>query len=509
MSSLNQETGTKETVKQRSNTALYIAALIIMLLVTAVFAVVGFYFLPLLFTVLLSAALMGAVGLLIGLEISLIIASLRLDIHESAFFPNQTQRSYAIVILGMGLGIMAALLLGIAFPALVGVFAFAGPGAVAILGALGLIAGLAIVGIVFLAIDLLRISPHAFEKLSLAQPFKGISSLMGLKALEQGKELSKGIEVQKKEKTLKLKETHQPKKYSKPLPPHKRKEAEKKIESHKPEEKKKEKVESVIDSSSAELVIDLFPKDGSGSVSSSPSSSPTTESRDSFGAPTSAHHGQPEHKLNVKAVAADPELVAVIPKTGVIPKSQVGEQYNKFFNQTEQVKGFFQLLTTKLAQLAPDQSPLTGALKDLHEACKLIAGNKYPSDRGLKFLIVNFEALEAKLEAYRKEAGSDAKRLEPLAQSVEQYKVALIIQACLDPRYDAESKDISLREARAKFIKNASPEVIEKVHEGLQVHIEKLKAGDGATTNAREIARLGKIIDEGLRKAGAAALTSV
>ena len=293
----------------------------------------------------------------------------------------------------------------------------------------------------------------------MAQPFKRISSLMGLKGLEQRKELSKSLEVQKKAKTSELKEVDKSKEKPKPPPPREKKREEKKIEIEKSEEEKK--VESALDSSSASLVTASLPQDGSGSIPSLPPAL-ITENKDSFGAPIIGQHGaRPDHK-ELKVVAADPDLVAAIPIPETISESsEVGGQYNKFFNQADQVKGFFQLLTTKLAQLA--SPPLKGALEGLHAACSLIAGNEYPSDTGLKFLIVNFETLETKLEAYRKEAGSDAKGLEPLAQSVEQYKVALIIQACLDPRYDAKSKDTSLRNARARFIKNASPEVIEKV----------------------------------------------
>lgn len=498
----------EETSKQRSNTVLYIAALITMLLIAAGLATLGSYFLPLLFfTVFSSALLMGAIGLLLGLEISLIIASLRRNIDEDAFLPDQTERSYAIVILGMGLGLIAALLLAIAFPSALGLFAFAGPGAFAILGALGLIAGLAVVGIVFLAVDLLGISPNAFEKLSIAQPFKGISRLMGLKELEQRKRLSKPLKVQKKKKTP------QPKKIDESKAKHS-------ISDKEREEKKgKEKENDPIPSpSSLGLVITALPQDST-HPPSPPASPPHSENGSSFSAPTSAQHGhQDEHEdMKVVEVAADSELLAAIPKPQAekmldfmrLSTAQIESKKHSLATKklSAPKDGFFQLLADKVkVQVSSSAQALKGNLEFLHTACITIANSDYypVEDKqavGVRKLLKDFQKLEAALANCQIEQ-KESNKLEPLAASLEQYKVNLIIQVCIDPVYNQNAESVRARE---KFMENPSPAVIEKVRRGLQAHIATLKEGDGAEArNAAEIARLGKVIEDGLRKPGVA-----
>ena len=209
----------------RSNLALYLGTLALMILIAGGLAALGYFVLPFLLPgAILTAGVLGAGGLLLGLTLGMITAALtrntedfsfgaflgseierdinaalaqnqnldreslykKYDTDRSVFFSSQKMLSYAIISIGIGLGIAAGLLFNIALPA---VFAFMGPiWALVLAGVLGAMVGVALIGVVFTAADLLG-SRHAFEKIALAQPFTGIASVFGLRTLEEAQSL--------------------------------------------------------------------------------------------------------------------------------------------------------------------------------------------------------------------------------------------------------------------------------------------------------------------------------
>lgn len=457
-----------EEEHRRATIGLYIVYALMILVAAAAFGALGFYLLPALLPIAaLSAVLMATVGALVGLEMLFIAEALALkkddsDPNHRVFFPNQKPLSYAIVFLGASLGIMAGLLFGIAFPAILGLFAFAGPGAFAILGVLGLIAALAIVGIIFLAVDLLGISPNAFEKLSMAQPFKGISRLLGLKSEDIYKKnnpfnaTSKLLEKDQEDEIEIVED-----------------EIEIVLEDQEESDSKKSK------SLSSRLVINTLQSNTIAVDPSSPVSPAITESSTSFTRVTSAEGRDSEDNLESKAVEADHELTAAIPKI----EAKANEALSFVIRSQT---GFFNPLGNKLKKLSSEKLKL----EELDTACNTITSSSYPSDANTpKHLFSHFNTLETALIKYQVES----KSLEPIAASLTQYKIALIIQVCIDPAYNSF-------EALKKFVEGSSATVIEKVHQGLQTHIDNLSKELGTNKNAKEITRLKDIINEWLPK---------
>lgn len=454
-------------------------------------------------------------GLSVGIETALIIDALNRDLDAK----NQAEQKdlmLAILLLSMGLGISAGLMLKYLFmPSL---FAFAGTiGSPILISVLGLIAGLAVIALIFTLANLLG-SRHAFAKLALVQPFTALDELFGITQLEKAHKVAAEVNLENSDantnktdptetidvtpaaitapiKQLSALSSSTNKQSTQPI-----------IEIRKDSEESKTITETTIktDSPSATIsteptvtspqlpltttpvpvtpiptsstgmikeILNTQPKAKQKSITpTAETTDPTTPSKDSiYSAPTSAQCGSsPNKPIESKGLGAgDSEL------NKFIPRSQKTTDFLSPLVQASPMKGkspesnFFTLLTDKIKTLAntskDEKDDVNVKLKALVIACNTVTQPNYslssPSP-SLTTLINGFNTLKAAFKDYQTEYAkknpASSQQLAAISQSIERYTLALITQACIQYQNQSSHQGLEI------LIKNASPEVLEQ-----------------------------------------------